>query len=66
MVTQGETGFMVDADDHQGIARGVSTLLQNPDIARSLSRNGRRVADKYEWEEIRQTVLNMYSNDIHV
>jgi glycosyltransferase involved in cell wall biosynthesis len=60
MVTQGETGVMVDADDHEGIARGVSTLLQNPDIARSLSINGRRVADEYGWEKIKQTVLNLY------
>jgi len=60
MVTQGETGLMVDADDHEGIARGVLTLLQNSDIARAFSINGRSVADEYRWEKIKQTVLTMY------
>ena len=60
MVKEGETGFMVDADDHEGIARGVLTLLQNPEIARLFSISGRRVAEEYSWEKIKQTVLNMY------
>ena len=60
MVKEGETGFMVDADDHEGLARGVLTLLQNPEIARLFSISGRRVAEEYSWEKISQTVLNMY------
>jgi glycosyltransferase involved in cell wall biosynthesis len=42
MVADGETGLLVEPDDPAGLARALTTLLADPDRARSLGRAGRR------------------------
>lgn len=60
MVKEGENGFLVNPDDHEILAERVLRLLQNPKIAQTFSINGRKVAEKYSWENIKQIILDMY------
>jgi glycosyltransferase involved in cell wall biosynthesis len=41
-VVDGETGFLVDADDPEGLANGILTVLRNPGRARRLAKRGRQ------------------------
>jgi glycosyltransferase involved in cell wall biosynthesis len=60
MVKEGENGILIDPDDHAALARGVFTLLQNPEMVQSLSLNGRKVSEKHSWENIKITLFNLY------
>ncbi|MEK6527575.1 MAG: glycosyltransferase family 4 protein [Nitrospirota bacterium] len=60
MVKEGENGFLVNPDDYDILAERVLKLLQNPKIAQTFSINGRKVAEKYSWENIKQIILDMY------
>ena len=63
MVKDGETGIMVAPDDHEGLAKGVISILQNPALAKSFSVNGRKVAEEYSWVKIKKIFLGMYGMD---
>jgi glycosyltransferase involved in cell wall biosynthesis len=60
MVKEGETGFMVDPDDHEGLAKRVLTLLRNPSLAKTFSVNGSKVAEEYSWEKVKEIIFKMY------
>lgn len=60
LVKEGETGIMVEPDDHEGLAKGVLTLLQDPYLARLFSLNGRKVAEEYSWEKVKKVLFSMY------
>jgi L-malate glycosyltransferase len=49
----GETALFVRDDDDEGMARSVQSLCGNPDLAALLSRNGRRLAERFSWEQVR-------------
>jgi glycosyltransferase involved in cell wall biosynthesis len=49
----GETALFVRDDDDEGMARSVQSLVSNPDLAALLSRNGRRLAERFSWERVR-------------
>jgi glycosyltransferase involved in cell wall biosynthesis len=63
MVKEGETGILIAPHDHEGLAKGVISLLQNPDLAKSFSVNGRKVAEEYSWEKVKEVFLSMYGMD---
>jgi glycosyltransferase involved in cell wall biosynthesis len=60
MVDHGVTGFIVNRNDHEGLAKGVLILLRSPELARSFSENGRKLAERYSWDNVKETVLRMY------
>jgi len=60
MVKEGENGILVDPDDPMGLANGVIKLLENPDLAIRLSRNGRGVAERHAWENVREILFKFY------
>ena len=49
------------ADDPAGLADAVASLLNNPDKARSIAREGRRlVENRYAWKSIADTMYRKY------
>lgn len=49
MVTDKETGFLVGSDDVAGMAQKIVTLLNNPEMAGSLSLKGRAYTEQLDW-----------------
>jgi glycosyltransferase involved in cell wall biosynthesis len=55
IVTDGETGLLVDRDDHRALAGGALRLLAEPQLGQRLARNARReVMEKYTWPAVRR------------
>jgi glycosyltransferase involved in cell wall biosynthesis len=46
-----DTGLLVPDDDHQAMAEAVLRLLAEPNLANHLSRQGRRMAERFSWEQ---------------
>jgi glycosyltransferase involved in cell wall biosynthesis len=63
MVKEGETGILIAPHDHEGLAKGVISLLQNAALAKSFSVNGRKVAEEYSWKKVKEVFLSMYGMD---
>ncbi len=53
LLSQGETGLLVDAEDAGGMAAAVDHLLRDPLLAARLSRNGRALAERSAWPNVR-------------
>ncbi len=60
MVADGETGFVVSRGDHQAIARRALTLLEKPDLAKSITENGLEECEKYSWRAVRGQWTDLY------
>jgi glycosyltransferase involved in cell wall biosynthesis len=60
MVKDGETGILVAPDDHEALAKGVISLLQNPTLANSFSVSGRKVAEEYSWRKVKEVFFRAY------
>jgi Glycosyltransferase len=57
MVEDGATGLLVDLDDHNDLAAKVIHLIENPEFALTLAKNGRNECRKYSWEHIKTVLL---------
>jgi glycogen(starch) synthase len=61
IVVDGETGMLVPAEDHQSMAAGITTLLENPALATKMGDAGRRRAiEKFGFETYRQALESLY------
>ncbi len=61
IVTHGETGLLVDLDDHEALAASAIRLLENPDLASRLaSRAHAECTEKYNWPAVREEWLGVY------
>jgi phosphatidylinositol alpha 1,6-mannosyltransferase len=60
LVVEGETGFLVDADNADGFARAVLRLADNPDLRRRMGRAGRQRALTFGWDETLGRMLGYY------
>ncbi|MGH9558530.1 MAG: glycosyltransferase family 4 protein [Bryobacteraceae bacterium] len=56
-----ETGILVDLDDHRAVADWALRLLEDPELALRLARNGREEARLYAWQNIRPQWLALYA-----
>ncbi len=53
IVTHGETGLMVELDDHEGLARLALTLMRTPALGREIALRAREVClTRYVWEAV--------------
>lgn len=50
LLTEGETGLMVESDDAGGMAAAILRILTEPGLCERLSRNGRRLAENCSWD----------------
>ncbi len=60
LVLEGETGFLVDADNAAGFARAVLRLADNPDLRHRMGRAGRQRALTFGWDETLGRMLGYY------
>jgi glycosyltransferase involved in cell wall biosynthesis len=58
-VVDGETGLLVDADDHFAVAEAVSTLLLDRDRAKAIGEAGVQHARRFAWPEIAARVESL-------
>ncbi len=52
MVHHQQTGLLFPPNDHQAMATCALRLLEDPELAERLARNGRAESEKYSWREI--------------
>jgi len=58
-VVDGETGFLVEPENTDEIARKLILLLTDAELARRLGAQGReRILRQYTWEVIAQSLVN--------
>lgn len=60
IVTDGETGFVVDIDDHQTLAQRAMQLLVNDNIAATMALKAREECRKYTWKVVCDRWLCLY------
>jgi glycosyltransferase involved in cell wall biosynthesis len=51
-VSDGENGFLVDADDAGGLARALTALLCDPDLRQGMGAAGRRRVERYRADRV--------------
>jgi L-malate glycosyltransferase len=66
IVTDGETGFMVACNDHEGLARQALALVRTPALARDVAVRARAVClSRYVWEAVAVEWENLYRGLMH-
>lgn len=61
LLTDGETGLLVPDDDDVAMTSAVFRLLKDPSLAETLSRNGRKLAERSSWEQIKPKWEDVFS-----
>jgi len=66
IVTDGETGFMSECNDHEALARNALALVQSPGLARTVAARARSVClARYVWESVAVEWENLYRGLMH-
>jgi len=60
IVTDGETGFVVDVDDHHALAQCAIKLLSDRNIGATITAQARQECRKYTWEVVGDRWLCLY------
>jgi glycosyltransferase involved in cell wall biosynthesis len=60
LVQDGRNGLLVDLNDHLGMARQVFRLLEEPELAHSLTRHGRETAMLHSWHAVLPALARAY------
>ncbi len=53
------SGLLVDANDIDGMVIAIESLLINNELSEKLSNNGRLIAEKFDWEEVKKGWINV-------
>ncbi len=59
LIEDGRDGILVEPDNPDAFAAAVEDLIENPAKAVSLSRNARRKAESFDWQEVRRKWLEL-------
>lgn len=60
IVSDEETGLLVQRNDHQAMAEKAIRLLEDSELASKLARQGRDECRKYSWDAVRAEWLKLY------
>lgn len=60
MIRHRENGLLVDLNDPQALAAGVLELLDNQELAQSLTRRARFWAEQFSWQEVLSLLYKFY------
>jgi D-inositol-3-phosphate glycosyltransferase len=63
-VVDGETGYLVEQENHFQLAERVHTLLKNPELREQMGEEANIHAQKYSWENIASQMLEVYDKVI--
>jgi glycosyltransferase involved in cell wall biosynthesis len=61
LVEDGQTGFLVDLNDHRAMAARAMELLRNRELALRLIANAREVAARHSWRRVFPELLKVYT-----
>jgi glycosyltransferase involved in cell wall biosynthesis len=61
LMTDGATALFVPDDDHEALARRILDLLHNPELALRLSSNGRELALRSSWDNVREQWESLFA-----
>ena len=61
MIEHGVNGWLVDSNDHVGLAEGVTWLVEHPSEASAIRRCARQRAQRYTWTAQRDRLLAVYT-----
>jgi glycosyltransferase involved in cell wall biosynthesis len=62
-IENNQTGILVKADDPSDHAKAIITLLTNPSLASTLSKNGQKmVSEQYRWSAMEKRLLVFYAH----
>lgn len=64
-VTDGEVGILAEPNDPETFARGLATLLGNPDLRRSMGEAGRRRVEAYRADRVAALFLETVQTALH-
>jgi glycosyltransferase involved in cell wall biosynthesis len=62
IVHDGETGFVVERNDHQAMAAAALRLIEDASLARTLAANARAELAKYDGARVRRQWLELYAS----
>lgn len=60
MIRDGETGILVDLDDHEALAAGVITVVENASLGQGLACRARDWAQQFSWSKVWPFLLECY------
>jgi glycosyltransferase involved in cell wall biosynthesis len=60
-----DTGLLVPDDNDEAMARAIHRLITEPELAERLSANGRRLAERSSWEQIRPAWEQVFADLIN-
>lgn len=58
LIEQGRSGFLIADGDAAAMSEALLRIWETPDLARSLSREARARAERYDWENVKQLWLD--------
>ncbi|MCA1557111.1 MAG: glycosyltransferase family 4 protein, partial [Acidobacteria bacterium] len=61
IVKDGETGLMVERNDHEAMARAAIRLLEEDGLATKIARRAHEECRKYSWASVRDEWLGLYT-----
>lgn len=59
-IRDGYNGFLVPQNDVAALTRAILKILDNPELAKIMGRNGRKWAEEHEWDKIAEEYLRAY------
>lgn len=65
LLRDGETGLLVPDGDAEAMTAAVRRLLDEPELAGTLSANGRRLAESCAWEPVRAQWETLFAEVLH-
>ena len=66
LVAEGETGFLVDPGDTNGLAKAISNLLENPDLRHAMGQAGRKRCHQFSEELMVEKLDVLYTKLLQV
>lgn len=60
LITDGHNGLLVPDGDVRAMADAIRRLVRDPDLAKTLSANGRRLAEESSWERVRDQWFEVF------
>jgi glycosyltransferase involved in cell wall biosynthesis len=65
IIINGQTGYVLEAQDVEGVAKAAIEILKNPEKAAQLGKNGRKfIRKKFDWRYMANELLNDYSQGL--
>ena len=66
IINDRQTGLLVEEKSPKAITSAILSLLENPEMASMLAKNGRsEVLNKFDWEKVSRSYTNLINNCIH-